>query len=91
MLIGAELEPTGVIDPGTGWTIMEVSYDKCVELAAGKILRGTAHHHSVHRGTAGEALAAAGNVVIPLVPFGPYTGCEAVPPSPFQIPVPPGD
>jgi hypothetical protein len=70
MLIGAELVDGNVF------------FDRCVELAAGEPLRGTAHHESVHTGVpggspfAGGVLFQAGNWVIPLEGLTPFTGCE---------------
>lgn len=80
MLIGAEVDSSGL-----------VHFDRCVELAAGKTLRGPAHHHSIHTGTPGGSpfvqgpLFEAGNWVIPLEPFGIGTGCESFS-SPFPLP-----
>lgn len=81
MLIGAEIDGD------------QVTFDRCVEFAAGRILRGPAHHHSVHTGAAGGspfvegALFQAGNWVVPLFPFGPpvWLGCEDFT-SPFPAP-----
>lgn len=62
-----------------------VSYTKCVELAAGKKLRGSAHHDSVHTGNAGGspfapgALFNAGHGVVPLDPLTPWEGCDDLP------------
>ncbi len=82
MLLGVELSENGV------------SYHRCVEFAAGRILRGPAHHHSVHTGAAGGspfvqgALWNAGHAVIPLYPFVPFPwfGCESFP-NPWIPPV----
>ena len=69
-----------------------VSYTKCVELAAGRTLRGSAHHDSVHTGAAGGspfaqgALFDAGHGVVPLAPLTPWTGCDDLP-----NPIPLGD
>ena len=60
----------------------DVFFNKCVDLAAGKTLRGTAHHDSVHTGVpggspfAGGVLFQAGNWVIPTQGLTPYAGCE---------------
>ena len=68
-----------------------VHFDKCVEFAAGRVLRGPAHHNSVHTGAAGGsprapgALFHAGNWVVPLEPFGFGTGCESFT-GPFPLP-----
>lgn len=75
MLIGVEFDEAAGL----------VYFDRCVELAAGVPLRGSAHHDSVHTGAAGGspfamgALFNAGNWVVPLAPFGPptWTGCES--------------
>lgn len=69
----------------------EDHYDRCVDLAGGRVLRGPAHHHSVHTGNAGGSpfvmgpLFKAGNWVAPMAPLTPFTGCDDVPnplPSP---------
>jgi hypothetical protein len=73
MLLGAEIEGDSLL------------FDRCVEFAAGMALPKTAHHESVHTGTAGGspfvqgALWDAGHIVIPLAPFVPFdwTGCES--------------
>ena len=78
MLIGVE------VDNG------DIYFDRCVELAAGKALRGSAHHDSVHTGVpggspfAGGVLFEAGNWVIPLMGLTPFTGCEDFS-SPFSF------
>jgi hypothetical protein len=65
-----------VVDDG------HVYFNRCVDLAAGKTLRGTAHHDSVHTGVpggspfAGGVLFQAGNWVIPTQGLTPFTGCE---------------
>jgi hypothetical protein len=69
MLIGAEFTGVG---PGTVIT----SFRRCITLASGKALALHAHHETVHRGKAGEALRNAGNLVLPLAPLSPFTGCE---------------
>jgi hypothetical protein len=57
-------------------------FNKCVDLAAGKTLRGTAHHESVHTGVpggspfAGGVLFQAGNWVIPTLGLAPFSGCD---------------
>ena len=93
MLQGAEIVAVFTApDPVTGepveWGVVE--YRKCQELAAGEPLRGPAHHHSVHRGTAGEALFHAGNPVLPLAPLTPWASCEDIP-SPLVVPAPPAE
>lgn len=70
MLIGAEWT-------GSGPTTVVTSFRHCVTLAAGEALPMNAHHSNVHRGRAGEALAEAGNLVVPLAPLSPYTGCAS--------------
>jgi hypothetical protein len=75
MLLGAE------IDEEQG----KLYFRRCVEFAAGAALPNRAHHDSVHTGAAGGspfaqgALWNAGNIVVPLAPFGPpsWTGCES--------------
>ena len=73
LLNGMELGPDGV------------SYTKCVELANGRVLRGSAHHDSVHTGNAGGspfaqgALFNAGHGVVPLAPLTPWGGCDDLP------------
>ena len=73
MLIGAAIdESTGIL-----------TFDQCVEFAAGRTLPNTAHHDSVHTGVAGGspfvqgALWDAGKIVAPLAPLTPWTGCES--------------
>ena len=72
MLIGVELEVDG--------DDVFVHFKKCVEFPK---LRVPAHHHSIHTGNAGGspfapgALFHAGNWVVPLEPFAPFTGCES--------------
>jgi hypothetical protein len=71
MLIGGEIEGG------------HLSFDRCVEFAAGRVLSTTAHHDSVHTGVAGGspfvqgALWDAGKIVVPLAPLTPWTGCES--------------
>jgi hypothetical protein len=73
LLLGAEIEGDSLL------------FDHCVEFAAGAALPKTAHHESVHTGTAGGspfvqgALWDAGHIVVPLAPFVPFdwTGCES--------------
>ena len=79
MLIGAEIGAGGI------------TYDKCVDFAAGKTLSTTAHHAGVHTGAAGGspfvqgALFNAGKVVVPMAPLTPFTGCASIPnPLPFE-------
>ncbi len=79
MLIGAELGATAI------------TYDKCIDFAAGKTLSTTAHHAGVHTGAAGGspfvqgALFNAGKVVVPMAPLTPFTGCASIPnPLPFE-------
>lgn len=43
----------------------ELTYRKCVDLAAGKALRLNAHHDHLHTGQAGQALRGAGHFVLP--------------------------
>lgn len=72
MLIGGE------IDFGAG----TLTFDRCVEFAAGRALPNTAHHDSVHTGAAGGspfvqgALWNAGKIVVPLAPLTPWDGCD---------------
>lgn len=79
MLIGVEVEDGNAF------------FNRCVELAAGKALRGTAHHESVHTGVpggspfAGGVLFQAGNWVIPLEDLTEFKGCEDFT-SPFPLP-----
>lgn len=62
-----------------------LTFDRCVEFAAGAALPNRAHHDSVHTGAAGGspfvqgALWQAGHIVVPLAPLVPYdwTGCES--------------
>jgi hypothetical protein len=75
MLLGGEIDE----QQGT------LHFRRCVEFAAGVALPNRAHHDSVHTGAAGGspfvqgALWNAGNIVVPLAPFGPpdWTGCES--------------
>lgn len=72
MLLNAEISETGIL-----------TFDRCVEFAAGRTLSTTAHHAGVHTGAAGGspfvmgALWDAGQIVAPLVPLTPWTGCES--------------
>ena len=60
-----------------------LTFDRCVEFAAGRTLSKAAHHESVHTGAAGGspfaqgALWHAGHIVAPLAPLTPWTGCES--------------
>ncbi len=78
-LNGVEIGPDGV------------AYEKCVELAHGKVLRGSAHHDSVHTGVAGGspfvmgALWDAGHAVVPLAPLTPFQSCDGIP-NPIPLP-----
>jgi hypothetical protein len=72
MLLGAE------IDGG------KLYFRRCVEFAAGAALPTSAHHDSVHTGKAGGSpfapgalLLKAGNIVAPLAPLTPWTGCAS--------------
>ena len=79
LLNGVEFGPDGI------------TYSKCVELADGRVLRGSAHHDSVHTGNAGGspfaqgALFDAGHVVVPLSPWTPWEGCDDIP-NPIPLP-----
>jgi hypothetical protein len=70
LLINASIDGAGVL-----------TFDRCVEFAAGRALPKAAHHESVHTGAAGGspfaqgALYAAGHIVAPLAPLTPWTGC----------------
>lgn len=48
-----------------------ITYRKCVDLAAGRILPLHAHHAHLHFGRAGEAQLRAGHLTVPLAPFLP--------------------
>jgi hypothetical protein len=52
-----------------------VGFRKCVELAGGRALPLKAHHQHAHTGRAGEALMAAGHLVVPMAPLTPFTSC----------------
>ena len=73
MLLDAEISETGIL-----------TFDGCVEFAAGRTLSSTAHHASVHTGVAGGSpfvqgkLWDAGKIVAPLAPLTPFTGCESL-------------
>ena len=73
MLLDAEISEVGIL-----------TFDRCVEFAAGRTLSTTAHHASVHTGVAGGSpfvmgkLWDAGKIVVPLAPLTPFTGCESV-------------
>lgn len=60
-----------------------LTFDRCVEFAAGRTLSKAAHHESVHTGVAGGSpfvqgkLWDAGHIVAPLAPLTPWTGCES--------------
>lgn len=64
-----------------------LTFDRCVEFAAGRKLPKAAHHESVHVGPAGGspfapipgALLEAGHIVAPLDPLTPWDGCEDIP------------
>ncbi len=52
------------------------TYRKCVDLANNQALPLHAHHATLHRGTAGEALFAyAGHVAVPTAPLTPIRDC----------------
>jgi hypothetical protein len=61
LLIGADVDWVGGAPP---YRIN--SYKRCVELAGGRSVPLHAHHDRVHFGRAGQALAAAGHLVVPL-------------------------
>ena len=73
MLLGAAIDESGIL-----------TFDRCVEFAAGRTLPNTAHHLSVHTGVAGGSpfvqgkLWDAGKIVAPLAPLTPFTGCESL-------------
>lgn len=73
MLLKAEISADG-----------RVYFDRCVEFAAGRMLRTSAHHDSVHTGVPGGSpfvqgkLWDAGKIVAPLAPLTPLNGCEDV-------------
>jgi len=46
----------------------QVTYLKCIDLAAGQHLRLNAHHEHLHFGRAGVAQQTAGNVIVPTAP-----------------------
>lgn len=79
LLLGA----TFTVNPGpAGPPVFIHSYQRCVELAAGRPVPNQAHHDGVHTGAAGSALRThAGHLVVPLTPVGPgfLTGCDAAP------------
>jgi hypothetical protein len=53
-----------------------VGFRKCVDLAAGRALPLHAHHHGIHTGNAGMALAErAGHATVPTAPLTPWANC----------------
>ena len=54
-----------------------LTFRNCVNVAAGQQLPLRAHHEHLHHGTAGEALQAAGNYVVPTAPRSEWTDCAA--------------
>lgn len=71
LLIGADVTWTGGSPP---YTIND--YRRCVDLAGGKALRTNVHHERLHFGRAGQALAGAGHLVVPIGILGYPGGCE---------------
>ena len=70
LVTGIELDETGE------WP---VSIKKCRPLANGQAVPTNAHHAHLHTGRAGEALWAAGNAAVPVLPGPegtPWTNCE---------------
>lgn len=59
---------------GSGPTTEVTSYRKCIDVAGGNT-NDHAHHTTIHRGRAGQALAQAGHLVIPTTPLGPFADC----------------
>jgi hypothetical protein len=64
LLIGADV--TWIQPPPGAPPYVINSYERCVELAGGRPVPLHAHHDRVHFGRAGQALAAAGHLVVPL-------------------------
>ncbi len=74
LILGLEFGPEGP------------TYRKCVDLANNQALPLHAHHETVHRGTAGEALFNhAGHAAVPTAPYSPFLNCahlaEFLPPT----------
>lgn len=64
LVLGFEFSDTGV------------TYDKCVDIAAGKALPVHVHHEGLHAGRAGDALRNAGHFPVPTAPLTPWENCE---------------
>lgn len=62
-----------------------IAFDRCIDLAANRALPLTAHHESLHRGTAGfgdptVGITRAGHIVVPLKPhpLSPFEDCAHI-------------
>lgn len=79
LLIGADFsENPGYPDAG-GPRLFIHDYRRCVDLANGKRLPNHVHHDNLHTGAAGQAIETrSGNLVVPLDPITPFTGCAHI-------------
>jgi hypothetical protein len=74
LLVGADVTWVAEPEPGQPPYIIN-DYRRCVDLAGGKALRTNVHHEKIHVGRAGQALAGAGHLVIPIGILGYTGGC----------------
>ena len=72
LLLGADVIPSPGMPP-----YLVTGYDKCVDLAAGEALKHNRFHTNVHFGRSGQALRAAGHIVVP------FANCDTVNELPF--------
>lgn len=52
-----------------------VGFQRCVDIANNNVLPHHVHHETIHTGRAGEALIAAGHMVVPTSPVTPFANC----------------
>jgi hypothetical protein len=64
LLLHVQAEPNPAY-PTAGPPFIVTGFARCVDLAGGKPLPGSNHHTTVHQGTAGGKLFAAGHLVAP--------------------------
>ena len=75
VLLGADVSEA---TPGPGMPpYLVTGYDKCVDLAGGDALKHNRFHSNVHFGRSGQALRAAGHIVVP------FANCDTVNDLPF--------